>query len=127
LINTVSGARSPKTIGDALETLEEIDLAVAYPGELDGQTVAVAAVLIRGEHGSVSPDALRAKIAALAPEERPDIVHIVDEIPMNTWFRPEINGLPGATDGPPERRLVLTTTDAEGPGSNAPPSLWPVH
>jgi len=114
LINTARGLRSPKTIGDALEHLEEIDLAVAYPGELDGQTVTVAAVLIRGEHRSASADAVMAKIAALGPEERPDIVHIVDEIPMTTWFRPETKGLPGATDGPPERRMVLLTTDAEG-------------
>lgn len=114
LIATASGRRSPKAIGDGLEALEEIDLAVAYPSKLEDETVVVAAVLLREEAHAVSSEALSAKIAALAPDERPDIVHIVDEIPITPSFRPTTTGLPGAAEGPNERQIVLQNRDIGG-------------
>ena len=97
-----------------MEALEEIDLAVAYPSKLEDETVVVAAVLLREEAHAVSSEALSAKIAALAPDERPDIVHIVDEIPITPTFRPTTTGLPGAAEGPNERQIVLQNRDIGG-------------
>jgi putative long chain acyl-CoA synthase len=76
-------------IRDALMNLPAIDLAVAYgvapPG--GSSELAVAAVTLRAA-GELTARELAATLAGLTPDERPDIVHVVAELPVTTWYRP---------------------------------------
>jgi putative long chain acyl-CoA synthase len=89
VIRTAEGPVFTTAIRDALGDLPAVGLAVAYGVRPVGgeHELAVAAVTLRAGHeldgGEVS-GALR----GLAPEERPGIVHVVDSIPLTTWFRP---------------------------------------
>ncbi|OBJ46389.1 hypothetical protein A5630_11720 [Mycolicibacterium mucogenicum] len=114
LIRTPRGARSPKAIADALESLDGIELAVAYAGEWRGEPAAVAAAVLTDD---ANVDSLAKEIAALRFDDRPDIVHIVDDIPMTDWFRLETTGLPTAEGGTPERRLIILPHNEIPPGS----------
>jgi putative long chain acyl-CoA synthase len=75
-------------IRDALGDLPAVDRAVAYgvPGR-SGEQLAVAAVTLRHGH-ELDPDDLIEVMGALEPRQRPAIVHVVDKIPVTTWFRP---------------------------------------
>ena len=76
-------------IRDALGDIPAIDLAVAYgvaaePGEPE---VAVAAVTVRpGEQ--LGPRELSRGLRFLPSGQRPNIVHVVEKIPVTTWYRP---------------------------------------
>jgi putative long chain acyl-CoA synthase len=76
-------------IRDALMDLPAVDLAVAYgvAARAGQPEVAVAAVTLR-PGAELSPGELGRALAGLEPERRPRIVHVVDEIPVTTWFRP---------------------------------------
>ena len=76
-------------IRDALMDLPVVDLAVAYgvtarPGQAE---IAVAAVTLRAG-AELSPRELGRALAGLEADRRPRVVHVVDEIPVTTWFRP---------------------------------------
>lgn len=87
-IQTAHGPVYAFPIQDALGDLPAIGLSVSYPVvAADGRTLAVAAATLRG--GQELDDAdLTATLASLEPEHRPDVVHVVDDIPLTTWFRP---------------------------------------
>jgi putative long chain acyl-CoA synthase len=76
-------------IRDALGDIPAVDLVVAYGVRTakDEYDVPVAAVTVRDGHELDGAD-VAAALAALAPAERPAIVHVVDRIPVTTWFRP---------------------------------------
>ena len=82
LMHTDRGVVSPRSVENALGEIDAVDLVCCYQTK-GGQ--AQAAVTLR-------PGAtLRAESLnqALAPvDTRPDCVLIVDEIPMNSWYRP---------------------------------------
>jgi putative long chain acyl-CoA synthase len=102
LIRTVRGAVPSLPIAEALGDLDAVDLAVAY-GVRPARWVhelAVAAVTRRARTTLTVSDVGRA-LAALAPAERPDVVHVVRRIPLTTWYRPlaaplRARGLPRA-------------------------------
>ena len=76
-------------IRDALGDLPGVDLAVAY-GLRAGRRraeLAVAAVTVCPGH-ELDPRSLSAAMRALGVAGRPDLVHVVAEIPVTTWFRP---------------------------------------
>ncbi len=76
-------------IRDALMDLPAVDLAVAYgvASEAGAGELAVAAVTLR-EGRELRPRDIAGALAALSPEERPAIVHVVAELPVTTWYRP---------------------------------------
>ena len=94
LIPTAAGPVAPYPIQDALGDLDAVDLAVAYGVAADGGAaeVPVAAVTLR-EGCELHADDVEEALARLAPAHRPQIVHVVDEIPVTTWYRPQTRAL----------------------------------
>jgi putative long chain acyl-CoA synthase len=106
LIPTAHGPVAGFPILDALGDLEAIDLAVVYgvpdPSD-DAVQLAVAAVTLRNRR-RLDDEALSRALAILDSPERPDLVHVVDEIPVTTWCRPNAAELRAA--GVPEGEAV---------------------
>jgi putative long chain acyl-CoA synthase len=91
-VPTVEGIVFTTPIRDALGDLPAVDLAVAYgvpasPWEDGGLEIAVAAVTLRAGRELTARD-ITETLLGLDPAERPAIVHIVEEIPVTTWYRP---------------------------------------
>jgi putative long chain acyl-CoA synthase len=89
LIRTAHGYVASFPIEDALGDLDAIDLAVVYgvPDPDGDRQLAVAAVTLREGH-ELDPAELADALGNLPQGERPDIVHVVPEIPVTTWYRP---------------------------------------
>jgi putative long chain acyl-CoA synthase len=89
VVLTADGPAFTVPIRDALGDLPAVDLAVAYGVLPDGaeHPIAVAAVTLRDGHELQARDIGRA-LHACDPHGRPAIVHVVDEIPVTTWYRP---------------------------------------
>jgi putative long chain acyl-CoA synthase len=87
VIRTAAGPVPSYPIGDALETLDAVDLAVAYgvPGA-DGDVV-VAAITLRPDR-QVDGDALAHAVRSLDDGNRPAVIRVVEDIPRTTWYRP---------------------------------------
>ena len=89
VIRTREGPVFPIPIRDALSELPAVDMAVVYG--VDGGTgspdVAVAAVTLRAGY-ELSARELGRALASLAPEQRPAVVRVVQEVPVTTWHRP---------------------------------------
>ncbi|MGA9858072.1 MAG: AMP-binding protein [Solirubrobacteraceae bacterium] len=105
VIHTADGPVLPARIRDALAALPAVDLAVSYGLRLgdDAEEIAVAAVTVR-DGPAFDAEAIGHAFADLEPADRPSVVHIVDEIPVTTWFRPvtaplRAAGLPGPAEG----------------------------
>jgi putative long chain acyl-CoA synthase len=131
VIRTAHGAVYTAPIRDALGDLAAVDLAVAYGLRLgEGRPqLAVAAVTVRDDR-PLDARTLTNALRALAEDERPAIVHVVDELPVTTWFRPMTGplreaGLPSAGDrafyldagGERYRPLTLAARDRLAQGS----------
>jgi putative long chain acyl-CoA synthase len=89
VIHTATGPAYSVPIRDALGDLPAVDLAVAYGLKLEGRQpeLAVAAVTLRDSQ-TLDARAVGDALEHLPAPARPDIVHVVDEISMTTWFRP---------------------------------------
>jgi putative long chain acyl-CoA synthase len=89
VVHTAAGPVFTGPIRDALSTLPAVDLALAYGVLPSGseREVAVAAVTLRAG-AEIQPRDLKAALAVLPQAERPAIVHVVDAIPVTTWYRP---------------------------------------
>jgi putative long chain acyl-CoA synthase len=94
VIHTASGPVFRAPIRAALGNLPAVDLAVAYGVLSSGSEheVAVAAVTLQ-PGADLHPRDLKASLEGLPLAQRPAIVHVVDEIPVTTWFRPLTGGL----------------------------------
>ncbi len=105
LIPTEHGRLASFPIIDALGDLDAVDLAVVYgvPDPDSGVQLAIAAVTLRSSRG-IDAEAVSQALGGLAPDERPDIVCVVDEIPVTTWYRPSAVELRAA--GVPEGENV---------------------
>jgi putative long chain acyl-CoA synthase len=104
VIRTARGAVYTAPIREALGELPAVDLAVAYGIRLgEGRSqLAVAAVTLRDDR-TLDASALTHAMRVLPANERPAIVHVIDELPVTTWFRPMTGplreaGLPSAGD-----------------------------
>lgn len=100
VIHSVQGPVYTQPICDALSELIDVDLAVAYGVPAGDDELAVAAVTLWGE-GELTSAEVSSALAVLPTEKRPDLVHVVDDIPVTTWYRPNAatlreNGLPTA-------------------------------
>jgi putative long chain acyl-CoA synthase len=91
VIRTEHGAVYAGPIREALGDLPTVDLAVAYglrPDPAHSRAeLAVAAITLR-EADTLDARELSHAMRALPVGERPAIVHVVDEIPVTTWYRP---------------------------------------
>jgi len=111
-------------IRDALMSVPAVDLAVAYGVRPAGaeHEVAVAAVTLRAGCELSARDVTGA-LAGLSAPERPAVVHVVDALPLTTWYRPVTGplreaglpkphpgGLAWYLDGSGERYRALTET-----------------
>jgi putative long chain acyl-CoA synthase len=104
----VRGRKGPiytTPIRDALSDLPAVDLAVVYGARPKRRKadVAVAAVTLR-EGYELSAEDLIGALGGLAPSDRPEIVHVLDSIPVTTWYRPMTGplreaGIPEPGDG----------------------------
>ncbi len=82
LVRTVDGPVPAGPIQDALGDLAAVRLAVAYGVE----GVSVAAIRLR-EGRKLTPKDLDRVLAPLGSPGRPQVVRLVDEIPVTTWYR----------------------------------------
>ncbi len=100
-------------IRDALMDIPAVDLAVAYGVPLDGgdEELAVAAVTLRGDRELTARD-LRGALEALSPAERPAVVHVVDDLPVTTWYRPVTAPLRESGVPEPEEGKLVWYLDA---------------
>ena len=105
VIRTARGAVFTAPIREALGELPAVDLAVAYGVRVgDGRSqLAVAAVTLRADR-TLDARSLANAMRVLPADERPAIVHVIDELPVTTWFRPMTRplreaGLPAVGDG----------------------------
>jgi putative long chain acyl-CoA synthase len=89
LIVTAHGTVSPRAVQDALGQIDAVDLAVCYGADRarDGGTAALAAVSLRPGR-ALDAAAIGRALESLAPEARPDAVHVLEAIPVTSWFRP---------------------------------------
>ncbi|HWE33468.1 MAG TPA: AMP-binding protein [Solirubrobacteraceae bacterium] len=115
VIRTTAGAVFTAPIRDALGDLPAVDLAVAYGVASNGGStqVAVAAVTLR-PGTELAPQELTRALEVLPRSERPAIVHVVDEIPVTTWFRPLTGPLREAGIPQPGETASAWYIDARG-------------
>ncbi len=114
LVHTEQGLVAPSGARDALAQMDAADLAVAYGLPVAGEDhqVLVAAVMPR-PGATVTPAAVTRALAGLPQDERPAVVHVVDEIPVTSWYRPDVRALREDGIPPPGGdRVVLSRTKA---------------
>ena len=89
VIHTSDGPVFAGPIRDALGDLPAVDLAVAYGVRApeSEHELAIAAVTLRAGQELDGSD-IAAALAASPNTAPPDIVHVVERIPVTTWFRP---------------------------------------
>ncbi|HEY8479618.1 MAG TPA: AMP-binding protein [Spirillospora sp.] len=103
LIRTAHGIVPPGPIRDALGDLPAVD-AVAVYGIPVGENEIVAAAVTLRDGADLRPLDLSEALLRVEPELRPEIVRIVDEMPMTAERRPRTaplrdEGVPSAEDG----------------------------
>ncbi|MGN6867027.1 MAG: AMP-binding protein [Solirubrobacteraceae bacterium] len=115
VIHTAEGPAFSTPIRDALGDLDAVDLAAAYgvAPERGEQELAVAAVTLRAGTGLTAREVSHA-LSALPADERPAIVHVVDRIPVTTWFRPRTEELREAGIPEPGEGVQAWYLDASG-------------
>jgi putative long chain acyl-CoA synthase len=96
LILKKDGPVASVPIEDYLGELESIDLAVVYgvrrTSRKTTQDIAVAAIVPRPGR-TIDPGTVAAHLELAEPALRPDMVLLVDEIPLTTWYRPKKSAL----------------------------------
>ncbi|MPY80519.1 MAG: AMP-binding protein [Actinophytocola sp.] len=91
----IRAARGPvygQPIADALDDLPSVDLAAAYGVRAGDYDIAVAAVTPWQGAEIAAADVTKA-LAGLPAAQRPDVVHVVDDMPLTTWYRPNAAAL----------------------------------
>ena len=97
LIRTAHGFVASFPIIDALGDLDAIDLAVVYGVPAEGAegaeaSLAIAAVTLL-DGAEVDGEDLAAALSVVPADERPDLVAVVDDISVTTWYRPSAAAL----------------------------------
>jgi putative long chain acyl-CoA synthase len=97
LITARHGTVSPRTVEDALGEFDAVDLAACHPvtDSTSGATLAVASVTLRPGR-TLDAEALDHAFRRLERAGRPDLVHVIDAMPMTSWYRPALSELQSA-------------------------------
>jgi putative long chain acyl-CoA synthase len=115
VVHTAEGPAFTAPIRDALYDVPAVDLVVAYgvqPGGGEAE-IAVAAVTLRPGRELTAREIFSA-VAGLPAHGRPAIVHVVDQIPVTTWFRPITGPLRDAGVPQPSGESGAWYLDASG-------------
>jgi putative long chain acyl-CoA synthase len=97
LVHTKDGPVAPSRVRTALESLDSVDVAVAYgiAGRESADEQVVAALSVREGH-ALSGRNISSALARLPRAERPVAVRITDRVPTTTWYRPRLDELRAA-------------------------------
>jgi putative long chain acyl-CoA synthase len=87
VIHTERGPVFTQPIVDVLNDITAVDMEVAYGLPVGEHALAVAAVSVR-KGLRLEPKDVTEAVRALDPNQRPDIVYVVDEIPRSSSYRP---------------------------------------
>ncbi|MFE7802358.1 acyl-CoA synthetase [Nocardia sp. NPDC057440] len=99
VIRTRRGPVYTQPIVDALNDITAVDMEVAYGLPVGDHCLAVAAVSVR--HGfRLEPKDVTEALQVLDHHQRPDLVHVVDDIPRSSSYRPSARAVQAA--GRPE-------------------------
>jgi putative long chain acyl-CoA synthase len=113
LIHTDKAAVAPGPIQDALEMLPGVRLAVVYglPATASTELVSAAVQLAPGKR--LTRDELNTALAGVEPQQRPTLVHVVDDIPRTDAFRPRTAVLRDAGVPKPQAGLTFYSDAAD--------------
>jgi putative long chain acyl-CoA synthase len=92
LIRTARGVVFPAPITDAIGGITGVDLAVTYPLEANGATIAVTAFTLRPGMTATAADITEA-VRAMPVGAGPDVVQVVPELPLSASYRPTVSAL----------------------------------
>ncbi|HTU84067.1 MAG TPA: AMP-binding protein [Solirubrobacteraceae bacterium] len=115
VIHTARGPVFTTQIRDALGDIPAVDLALAYgvfPHQRRPEIALAAITLRRGR--SLGPRELSQALRGLPPEGRPAVVHVVERIPVTTWYRPMAQELREAGIPEPGAGVRAWYLDASG-------------
>ncbi len=116
LIRTPAGATPPIPVQDAVSSLDEVHLSVAYPTEEADGTAAVAVAISLRPGRQADLDRLAPRLTdavqSLAAADRPRYIRVVDEIPRTTWYR--VRTGPLRAEGIPTDGSALVLDDETG-------------
>lgn len=87
VINSPRGPIYSMELADALGCVEKIDLAVVYGVDVDGVQVSVAAMTVRGS-GLPSIASIEEALSHIPITGWPDVLTVVDAIPLSSSYRP---------------------------------------
>ncbi len=88
LVKARRGAVFTQPIIDILGEIRDVDLVVAYGVPYRGKDIAIAAVTLH-DGGELTAAKVTATLSGLQPSERPEVVHVVDSIPVGSSYRPK--------------------------------------
>ncbi len=111
LVPTADAHVAPSAARVALAALDPVDLAVAYgvPDAAGRHELLVAAVTLRPGCAVATAEVTRA-LAPLDAVLRPVVVRVVDEIPVTSWYRPDVRPLRAAGVPAPDGDRTLGRT-----------------
>ncbi|MEV6138735.1 AMP-binding protein [Nocardia sp. NPDC051990] len=95
VIHTDRGPVFTQPIVDVLNDISAVDMEVAYALPVGEYALAVAAVSVRNGF-RLEPKDVTETMRALDPDQRPDIVYVVDEIPRSSSYRPSTRAVEAA-------------------------------
>jgi putative long chain acyl-CoA synthase len=115
VIHSAHGPVFTTAIRDVVGEIPAVDLALAYGvrAQEGGPEIAVAAVTLRGGR-SLSTRELSQALARTPRERRPAVVHVVERIPLTTWYRPVTKALREAGIPEPGPGVRAWYLDASG-------------
>jgi putative long chain acyl-CoA synthase len=85
----------PAPITDAIGAISAVDLAVTYPMEVPGRTLAVTAITLRPGMTVTVAD-LTDAVSGMPAGLPPDLVHVVEQLPVSASYRPTVSALKSA-------------------------------
>lgn len=117
LVRTEYGLTAPSAARDALAGVDSVDLAAAYGLPVAGRDheILVAAVMPR-PGCEIRPGQVSKALAALDEAKRPAVVHVVDAMPVTSWYRPDVRALREQGVPPPGGERVVLARAATGEG-----------
>ena len=95
VVRTAHGPVYPIQVADALGDLPEVDQAVLYEVAGAAGPIAVAAVSLWDSEPVAGAD-IAGALASVPADAQPDIVHVVTDIPVTNWYRPDPRTLASA-------------------------------